>query len=287
MTSIRELAGIFHPGMREKRNLLLFHFYCDESYDNDAGNPKYFSISGFFSDQPTWEEVERDWRAINEAEGLLCGFHATELNGRGPKTRYAGWDKPRGDAYSAKLLNCVNRQKRRMRAYNCGIRVDCYGDIISDDGRKKLGHPWMVCFKSMIAMVAKDMETLPREDSFSVIFEHENQFDLMAIEAFWEMKANAMFPYRHRLMIATPGDKEEIPCLQVADLMAYEYFKRMQGIDKGNDMRKPLELIRKHNDYCEGYFGESTLRNLKDGIESSVCGPNRLTVIPDLTGEGI
>ncbi len=263
---------------------MLFRFYCDESYDGNAENPKYFAISGFFSDHPTWEEVEREWVAINESEGVRGGYHATELNGRGPKTRYAGWDKSRGDAYSAKLLKAINRQKKRMVAYNCGIRGDLYRKIISDEGRNKLGHPWMVCFKSIIAMVAKDMETLPREDTFSVIFEHERRFDLTALEDFWEMKGNPRFQYRHRLMTATPGNTEEIPCLQVADLMAYEYFKRMEGIDQGRDMRKPLEMIRENNAYCEGYFGESTFRRMKAEIESAPCGSNQLVIIPDLIG---
>jgi hypothetical protein len=109
---VREYAGIFHPGEREKRRLVFFRFYCDESYDGKAQNPDYFTISGFFSDQPTWEEVEREWSAINQVYGVKGGFHGTELNGRGPKTRYAGWDKNRADEYSAGLLYCVNRQKK-------------------------------------------------------------------------------------------------------------------------------------------------------------------------------
>jgi hypothetical protein len=79
MIPVREYAGIFHPGTREKRNLVLFRFYCDESYDGKANDPDYFTISGFFSDQPTWEEVEEDWTSINVRYGVSA-FHATHLN---------------------------------------------------------------------------------------------------------------------------------------------------------------------------------------------------------------
>jgi hypothetical protein len=279
---IREYAGIFHPGLREKRNLVLFRFYCDESYDGNANNPDYFTVSGFFSDQTTWEEVEREWDAVNDDYGVERGFHATELNNRDDKTRYAGWDKARGDEYSAKLLHCVNRQGRRMRAYNCGIRGDAYRKIISGAGQIKMGHPWICCFQSCIAMIAKDMETLPREDSFAVVLGRESKFDALAVAAFGAMADNPDFPYRHRLETCAPGNPEKIIPLQVADLMAFEYYKRLWGMDRGRAKRPPLELIQEHNDYCEGFFGEETFIRMKGQIEASICGPNQLIVIPSL-----
>jgi hypothetical protein len=282
MISIREYAGIFHPGRREKRNLVLFRFYCDESYDGKSNDPDFFTMSGFFSDQPTWEEVEGEWFAVNQHYGVQRGFHATELNGRGPKTRYAGWDKARADEYSARLLHCVNRQKMRMRAYNCGIRGDAYRKVISGAGQIKMGHPWICCFQSCIAMIAKDMETLPREDTFSVVLGRENRFDALAVAAFGSMAENPSFPYRHRLDTCTPGNPEKVIPLQVADLMAFEYFKRMWGTDKGRAKRPPLELIQQHNAYCEGFFSEETFTRMKSDIESSICGPNQLVVIPSL-----
>lgn len=283
MIPIRELAGIFHPGSkREKRNLVLFRFYCDESYDGKANNPDYFTISGFFSDQPTWEEVEHEWLAVNNEYGVTNGFHASELNGRGPKTRYSRWNKSRADEYSAKLLYCINRQKFRMRAYNCGIRGDAYRRVISSAGQIKLGHPWICCFQSCVAMIAKDMETLPRKDTFSVVLGRESRFDALAVALFNGMADNPSFPYRHRLETCTPGNPERVIPLQVADLMAFEYFKRLCGTDNGKRKRPPMDLIQEHNAYCEGFFGEEVFVRMKDAIESSACGPNQLVIIPSL-----
>jgi hypothetical protein len=279
MISIREFAGVLHTARREKRRFLLFRFYCDESYDGKAANPDYFTISGFFSDQPTWEDVEDEWDAVNRRYGVNS-FHGTELNGR--TGRYKGWCKSKGCEYSAELLNTVNRQNRRMRAYNCGIRGDAYRKIISQDARIKMGHPWMVCFKSIVAMVAKDMETLPRDDRFSVVFGHENRFDAMALESFWMMMENPDFEYRHRLMTCTPALPRDVIGLQVADLMAYEYYKRMEGVDRKSIKRVPIIRIQEHNDYCEGFFGEDTFVQMKDSIESAICGPNSLVIIPNL-----
>lgn len=258
---------------------MLFRFYCDESYDGNADSPDCFTVSGFFSDQPTWEEVEDEWEAVNHHYGV-SEFHATELNGR--TDRYKGWCKSKADEYSAELLNVVNRQKRRMRAYNCGIRGDAYRRIISEDARVRMGHPWMVCFKSIVAMVAKDMEPLPHDDRFSVVFGHENRFDTMALESFRMMTKNQGFQYRHRLTTCTHALPRDVIGLQIADLMAYEYFKRMEGVKRKRVKRIPISCIQEHNDYCEGFFGEETFVRMKDGIESAICEPNALVIIPAL-----
>jgi hypothetical protein len=261
---------------------VLFRFYCDESYDGKAHDPDYFTVSGFFSDQPTWEEVEDEWRDVNLRYGV-SGFHATELNSR--LGEYLGWCRSKQCEYSAALLNVINRQKMRMVAYNCGIRGDAYRRVISPVGQMKMGHPWILCFQSCIAMVAKHMETLPVEDSFSVVFGQENRFEEIAVSAFSQMAINPLFMYRHRLMTCTPGSPKQIIPLQVADLMAYEYYRRMRQhfqSDPIAELRAPLSLIRQHNNYAEGFFGESWFIANKLAIESAVCEPNQLIVIPDM-----
>jgi len=67
--------------------------------------------------------------------------------------------------------------------------------------------------------------------------------------------------------------------------MAYEFYKRMlQHVDgqPETDFRIPLRLIRENNNYAEGLFTESWFLDNKAAIESSICGPNQLVVIPDL-----
>ncbi len=258
---------------------MLFRFYCDESYDGKAYNPEYFTISGFFADHPTWEEIERGWNAINLGYSVPY-FHASELNGR--NGIYADWEKNKADEYSAELLSVINRQEKRIVAYNCGILGDVCRNIISPEGQMKLGHPWIMCFQSILAMVAKDMETLPVEDTFSVTFGSELRFEAMAVDVFKQMKKSPLFQYRHRLESCISGDSKKIVELQVADLMAYEYYKRLRQEDSVNVMRKPLELIRKYNNYNEGFFGKETFLKYKDKIESAVCGLNQLVIIPSL-----
>jgi hypothetical protein len=262
---------------RDDVNHMLFRFYCDESYDGNSLRPDALTISGFFSDEATWAEIERQWSDVNARYSVQC-FHATALNHG--KEEYEGWPKEKRVGYSAELLAILTDQGKRLVAYNCGIRSDAYRQIISDEGQRKLGSPWFVCFKSCIAMVARHMETLPVADSFSVIVETGSGFDKMAMEFFDRLAKNPNFPYRHRLGTCAAAKPDTAAGLQVADLMAYEYFRRLQRA--GKEMRRPLEIIRNSSNYAEGFFGENTLERMKAGIESAHCGDGELVVIPEL-----
>ncbi len=256
-----------------------FRFCCDESHNGNRNNPVSLAISGFFSDQATWKVVEEKWAEVNRRYNVSC-FHATALNGG--REEYENWPKPKRDEYSRELLAIVTGQKQRLCAFNCGIRANVYRDLISDEGRSKLGDPWFVCFKSCIAMIAKQMETLPAEDTFSVVVERGSGFDEMAVNFFRWLVNNPRFAYRHRLVTFTSERPQNVIGLQVADLMAFEYFKRLHNANRASEMRPPMRLIQKNNNYHEGFLGEDTFAKMKIAIESSICGPNELVIIPSL-----
>ncbi len=80
-------------------------------------------------------------------------------------------------------------------------------------------------------------------------------------------------------MMCTPGDAEMVVPLQVADLMAYEYYRRLRqhaSSESISEPRAPLRLIRENNNYAEGFFGEFWFLVNKAAIESMICGPNQL-----------
>ena len=62
--------------------------------------------------------------------------------------------------------------------------------------------------------------------------------------------------------------------------MAYEYFRRLHKLD--SIMRVPLQRIRISSNYVEGFFGEDTLKRLKEDIEAAASGPSELVIIPTL-----
>ncbi len=260
-----------------RRPFVKFLFYADESYDGNPSLPTTITISGFLSDEISWAEVRDEWNEVNKRYGVPC-FHATALNSG--RDEYAGWPKPQRHQYSAELLDVVNRQGKRLVAYNCGMRADVYRRVINAQGHRKLGSPWFACFKSCIAMIAKHMETLPSGDTVSVVVEKGSGFDLKAKDFYARLAANPLFAHNFRLKsFASARPQQEIG-LQLADMMAYEYFKQLHK--RPPSMRIPLERIRSTANYAEGFFGEDTFLRMKKDIETANCGPDELVIIPSL-----
>lgn len=165
MIPIREMAGVLHPSRKPSRRfIVVFKFYCDERYDPPrvraskgahALESKKLCGGRFFADQKTWERVERRWDSKNERVNVPR-FHAAHLNTT--TWAYDGWSDSRKIRYSRVMLRILKQQNRKLHGISCGVNVEDYRRIISPAGQVKMGHPDLVCFKSVIVTIAGQMD---------------------------------------------------------------------------------------------------------------------------------
>lgn len=285
MIFLREIARIIHPYPESQRHILVFSIHCDLSYDgNPQGNvkgkphvPITYVFAGFFSEASVWERIECRWTAINKAYGVRR-FHAAHLNRK--THEYAGWSDATKISYSREMLAVINEQGSKMYAVSCGMLADDYRSVISVEGRRKMGSPYLACFNSCIALVAKMMDGFPENDRIAVLIDPDDGY-LEAIASFYKMKGNPRFQYRSRLATCTPVFMEEVVCMQTADLVAYEVFKRLHGTRSSlTAIRSPLQSLMTHNIVSERYFSALSLNKLKEQIESTPAGDGELVIIP-------
>ena len=148
---------------------------------------------------------------------------------------------------------------------------------------RELGHPYLVCFKTCITLISKELDdgNFPSSDQIAVFLDR-NSFEMEAVRIFDELKGNPDFPYRSRLHSCTPSDMESLVPLQASDLIAYEGFRWHHDRRRTADSttRIVMKAMQDHNGMTERYYGTKTLSNLKEGIESVVCLPNSLVVLP-------
>jgi hypothetical protein len=295
MQSIRELSWLLNSrAPRGKRKIaMLFFFCCDESYDSPKeklpkGSPPYqpktYVVAGFFADANTWERIQRRWENAN-ARYKVPRFHASHLNAK--RHEYEGWTNPQKIRYSKKMLEIMRDQKKKLHAVSCGLLADEYRSIINEKGRENLGVPYLACFKTCIAMIAKEMKDFPPEDQFGVFLDR-NDLEMEAVEIFYGLKDDPGFPYRSRLAQCAPADSKEVPALQPADFIAYETFRLLQSKRKGDEnIRLVLQSMFKTNGFSGYYFGSEQFKNMKEPIESSPHGPNKFVIIPPLYEEAL
>lgn len=303
MIPIRDIAGALNPSPEGRRYVAVFRFFCDESYDSDPKKgtgmlfyeqperplyiPRTYVVGGFFSDELTWAEVEKRWQEENERVGVRR-YHAANVNARSEE--FEGWDKETQQIpYSKNLIQILLDQKRKLHALSCSMWATDYYRIISDDGRRKLGKPYIACFKTCIATVAREMEirNFEPDDKFAVILDR-NDFEDEAVKVFYEMKDTLEWPYCHRLATCAPGSWKEFVPLQCADLTAYETFRLIHDGAKGEMVRKALKLMFIENGFLGYDFEPEGLRSLKTDLEQADCKDNGFVVsfppIPDEEG---
>jgi hypothetical protein len=298
-----------HPAKAGRRFMALFTFNCDESYDSDphqdservldaANNPyipKTYVVGGFFADEIAWSKIKRSWDGKNRRVGV-SHFHASPLNAR--EGEYKGWGKNRQIRYAKDMLRILKKQGLRLHAVSCGMLVRDYEQVISEQGRRSLGNPYIACFKTCVAMIARDMND-PRggfypEDQFAVVLDR-NKFQTEAVDIFYKMKDAAVFRDRNRLATCTPASWEQVTELQTADLIAYETFKLLHGA-RGTVLkaRRSLESMFDKNGFQGLYYGRDTLEKIKPKLEAAAeagCAPNGFIINltpkwdPSKTGE--
>jgi hypothetical protein len=87
-------------------------------------------------------------------------------------------------------------ERRQLARENACLQLrdalDVYRAVVSENGRAKLGHPLMACFNSCVAMIAKDMGTLPPDDVIDIVVERGGGSDDEAVETFERMKVNLL-----------------------------------------------------------------------------------------------
>ncbi len=270
---------------------MIFRFHCDLSYDGslpkgERGRPHIpttYVFAGFFASERVWSHIEKEWVRINNKFSVER-FHAAHLNAR--KYEYAGWNEVRQKQYSGELLEVLSEIGKDLSAVSCGIFADEYREVISDDGRRKMGSPYIACFNSCITRVARamDVQAFPPEIKFSALIDEDNEY-LRAIERFNKIRDDPNFEHRSRMATCTPGKMELIPALQPADLIAYEVYRWMMEVRlhperKASPQRYPLKHLLKNNRVSEGYWSRTNLSRMKEKIESTRSADGSLVIIP-------
>lgn len=270
---------------------MVYRFHCDLSYDgNPPGNakgkrhiPNTYVFAGFFATQQIWESIECEWESVNKYY-RVPRFHAAHLNGK--TNEYAGWDDGQKKCYSADLLGVLSAQGKQLSAVTCGMFADDFRAVINDDGRRKMGSPYLACFNSCVTRVARAMDAngFPANDKFSALIDEDDEY-LTAIDSFNRIRIDPKFDHGHRMGTCTSANMGLIAALQPADLIAYEVFKWMQearktpGI-KCDPKRYPLQYLLENNSVSEGYWERRTLGIMKDEIESTQAMDGGLVLVP-------
>jgi hypothetical protein len=182
------------------------------------------------------------------------------------------------------MLRILKEQNRKLHGVSCGIYVDDYRRIISQTGQVKMGHPYLICFKSLISRIAEQMSSpqsgFHPDDRFSVILDR-NSLDIEAVKIFYGMKDNPAFRYGTKLETCTPADSGSVIGLQPADFVAYETFRLMHGRRNGAvAIRRALDGMFGTTGFIGEMFDAEVFERIKNDVDSMPSNPNGFVIVP-------
>src|SRR5258708_4517458 len=135
MIPIRDIASVLNPARKGRRFLMIYRFFCDESYDSDPNAeaapqascgphiPASYVVAGFLAEENIWSEIERRWDEENQRVGVKR-YHASDLNGF--RREFEGWKPAQQLEYSKNLLKILRDQKHNLNAVASGLMVRDY-----------------------------------------------------------------------------------------------------------------------------------------------------------------
>ena len=147
-----------------------------------------------------------------------------------------------------------------------------------------MGHPYLICFKSMIARIAEQISHpelgFQSGDRFTVVLDR-NPLDIDAVNIFYGMKDNPSFKYGSKLEDCVPGDAESFIGLQAADFVAYETFRLMHGKRNGvAAIRQALNGMFGTTGFMGDLFNADVFERIKNDLDSRPAAPNGFVIVP-------
>jgi len=201
-------------------SLMFLEAFLDDSNSHKGAQVVVFG--GAVAPKSSWNSIIPQWKAVLKKFNVEY-FHASELNNL-KGDLYGGWDEEKRYQFLRKLTNVLKSEKRRLNIFYIGVRKSLYDEIMPEFPTVKLSIIQLSCEWSMIACfipfvrnkhIKRVALTIDRGSRiWSQTMTHLNK--LTKIPRFCdETKVGP---------IVTEDKKKVIP-LQVADLVAYEFYK--------------------------------------------------------------
>ncbi len=129
----------------------------------------------------------------------LSRAHASPMNCYGGE--FKGWTKDEARLFSQKLLAII--QRRDLIAISCGIRVDDFFEVFTENNRKTdMGVVYSLCMKQVMVELAHALDYLP-DHKVSIVHDQGN-WDADANQAYTAMRDDPRWPLRDRFVGIAP-----------------------------------------------------------------------------------
>jgi hypothetical protein len=216
--------------------------HCDESDDGQT-----YALAGWLAVPSGWDRFDPAWRAMLKTipmpDGSECrAFHAAEIVGRDliSDSKFKGWSFTDEVNVFDKAISVIEDKTTAALLWPVGValQVPSTFEWIQRDSI------WLMLFAKLFTAIRK---TYPDQRSISMMFDEKKAIhsNALVIHSAAKSAFNTLVGEEYIRAIGFDSDESVIP-LQAADLLAYEWRKRISDeTDRpGKAVRKSYARIR-------------------------------------------
>ena len=246
---------------------MMLKAFFDESADDVC-----YGIGGCVAPLEAWKSFEVEWKDV------LKSFRVRSLHMKGLahfKAEYSGWDELRRRAFLGDLLAIMDRH---IHTYiGAVVSKQAWGALTDEERGWFLGEPYYPSFQECARGAAIQAWLGPPEDKVEMYFARHPQFTGRAAALYETMRGSDHFgALRKRFGGIAFQDPYELVPLQAADLVAYEWRKKVSDLLMGHDRtRYPLQqFVKKWPNALFIRFGDLQTLRTRIYLGGSVPFPN-------------
>jgi len=205
---------------------VVFEAFFDESGKRDNPDHRVVAVAGLLANREHWERFDTDWRQALYRAGVPY-LHMREFaHFVGPFEKFKNGELRRR-LLLAELLDIATRPF--VTTIGSSVILEHYEALPEDFRENWIGDPYVLSARHVILESAHEADHLPVEDTVACPFEHSNQYGKV-VEVYSKMKNDARLPVMQRIESLTPiSSRRECTPIQVADLIAFEIWKHIEG----------------------------------------------------------
>jgi hypothetical protein len=249
---LKEFWEPFNPWGFDRGTFVLFTGYMDESYDGPKQN--LFVYSCLVARGKDWAESARSWKLQVDAKNkalkkagrpLISRYHASDCSGR--RNEFNGWSHDERDDFVRSLFGVIERS-RGMHSVAYSIELDDLCEVFPGWADDRLKAAYGLLPRFVMYTVGKDLYDLGKGSPAKVTLFHDRtggdgKHDPTILRAFNTQMNGAGFRYKDYFTTIAPLAWEDCVPLQPADLVAFEYLKKVEAEMEARKHRKSFQAL--------------------------------------------
>lgn len=216
-----ERSRCWHQGVpvNELPPVIMVKVYCDESHDGFT-----YALAGWIAPPSAWDRFDPVWRAMLSRFRLpdgspIPGFHSVEIVCRDEisDSRFKGWSFDDEKAIFRAAVDVIASEPLCANIWPVGCCVDIRR--IHNPDKDEIWH--MLFGQLMMALLLR----YPNQHGFSFVFDEKPEVMARVTTSYTSVKkgVNEILPGKLAGTTVAFGSDDDLPSLQAADLLAYEW----------------------------------------------------------------